>query len=206
MSHRSVTYSPPAGPPNTANTHTTVTRGLVVTQERDKEQEQRLARALEIISASMLPPQHTIDQIRKRIYSYLLGHKQEEAPRISEIKDIPRWKRVVLYLMGPPLDRLRSFSQYIILQIHILYNVTLMMVSIVSTPPLIFYVVGFVLFWAKVVYEMYRDVVHRDDQFHTSFLSRELALMATLSASYGVVMKFKTEAGIITEAWWSTLT
>ncbi|KAG7695536.1 hypothetical protein KL930_003534 [Ogataea haglerorum] len=206
MSHRSVTYSPPAGPPNTANTHTTVTRGLVVTQERDKEQEQRLARALEIISASMLPPQHTIDQIRKRIYSYLLGHKQEEAPHISEIKDIPRWKRVVLYLMGPPLDRLRSFSQYIILQIHILYNVTLMMVSIVSTPPLIFYVVGFVLFWAKVVYEMYRDVVHRDDQFHTSFLSRELALMATLSASYGVVMKFKTEAGIITEAWWSTLT
>ncbi|ESX02949.1 hypothetical protein KL918_002277 [Ogataea parapolymorpha] len=206
MSHRSVTYSPPPGPPNTANTHATVARGLVVTQERDKEQEERLARALEIISASMLPPQHTIDQIRKRIYSYLLGDNQVETVHINEVKDIPRWKRLIIYLMGPPLDGLRSFSQYVILQIHILYNVTLMMVSIVSTPPLIFYVVGFVLFWTKVVYEMYRDVVHRDDQFHTSFLSRELALMATISASYGVVMKFKTEAGIITEAWWSTLT
>ncbi|KAH3670543.1 hypothetical protein OGAPHI_001058 [Ogataea philodendri] len=202
---RSEALGPP-GPPNTPMTYATTSHGIVVAPERDKNQEERLARALEIISMSMLPPRHTLDDLRQRLYAWLIGKDKNEEITLQQVREVPRWKRFLIYLLGPPLDMFRSFSQYFILEAHILYNIPLLMVSIATTPPLIFYVIGFVLFWIKVIYELYRDIVHRDDPIHTSFLSRELALMATVSASYGVVMKFKTEAGVLTEAWWSTLT
>lgn len=71
------------------------------------------------------------------------------------------------------------------------------------TPPLFWFFIGFGLFWTKIVYEVYRDILHRDDQVYQSDLTKELSIMAAITATIGAVLKVKADKGLITEGWWT---
>ncbi|ODV86816.1 hypothetical protein CANARDRAFT_21803 [[Candida] arabinofermentans NRRL YB-2248] len=167
-----------------------------VVPSKEEVREQKIEEVLEIISQSMNPPQHLVDAMRSRTLVALDTY----APENSIIK------KLIVFLLGKPFSLARCFVNYFILEFYVIYNVTLLMVSIFDTPEIGYYILGFVLFWMSILFELYRDIVHRDDPFFRSNLSRELSLGAAMSASYGIVLKFKTQTGQITEDWWATWT
>lgn len=88
------------------------------------------------------------------------------------------------------------------MQIHLVYNLGLLYATFYSTPPLMAFVIGLTLFWMKVVYELYRDIMHRDDPLYSSNVPKEMSIAAAISASMGFVLNMKAQEGDLTDAWW----
>ncbi|GMM31114.1 hypothetical protein DAMA08_038590 [Martiniozyma asiatica (nom. inval.)] len=138
-------------------------------------------------------PNHKIDKFK----NYLLETLEPPDPQ----KD-SKWKKLVRFLLNNPLKIARFIWHYLLLQIHIFYNLWLFFSLFWSTPPLEFFCIGFALFWTKIIYEIYRDIMHKDDIFHQSNIPKEISIAAAISAGLGVIMRMKALNGEITESYW----
>lgn len=160
----------------------------VVESTVQKQREEGIAHALNVISQSMEPPPHFLDEYRERLLKYL-----------EELRNPDRWYwRCLRHLLNVPFFRLRTFWHYIIMPSPLFYNLALLLSLYFTTPPLIAFVVGVGLFWCKIVYELYRDIMHRDDIPYNSNVAKELSLLAACSAAIAVAMKMKADIGRMT--------
>jgi hypothetical protein len=164
----------------------------VVTTEERERRDMEMREALKTISLSMEPPPHNMDVGRL----WVLETLKENTSETSFIYVI------IDFLLGTPFEIVRAIWHYIILEIHLAYNLGLLYVTFYTTPPLIFFVIGLTLFWIKVIYEIYRDIMHRDDPNYSSNVPKEMSIAAAISASMGFVLNIKAQGGDITEAWW----
>lgn len=164
----------------------------VVTTEERERRDMEMREALKTISLSMEPPPHNMDVGRL----WVLETLKENTGDTSFIYVI------IDFLLGTPFEIVRAIWHYIILEIHLAYNLGLLYVTFYTTPPLIFFVIGLTLFWIKVIYEIYRDIMHRDDPNYSSNVPKEMSIAAAISASMGFVLNIKAQGGDITEAWW----
>lgn len=155
--------------------------------------ENRLMRSLGVVAASLEPPHHYVDDLR----DYLLKKFGSSSNRVVKI--------ISQTLLGSPYVIARWIWHYVILEIHLFYNLGLLYATIVTTPALVFYVVGITLFWLRIVYEIYRDVLHRDDPIYESDLTKEISVAAALTATMGYVVKLKMDDGLITSSWWTDI-
>jgi hypothetical protein len=167
-----------------------------VTTEAREIRDKQITHALNIISQSMEPPSHNADKYREWLLNEL---KPEE--EVSGSFNAKAYK-IVNFMMGTPFTVLRALWHYIILEIHLAYNLTLLYFTAITTPPLYFFVIGLILFWFKVIYELYRDIMHRDDPLYASNVAKEMSIAAAISASMGFVLNIKAQSGAITTAWW----
>lgn len=167
---------------------------FVTTTEREARDRQ-VTEALNIISQSMEPPIHNIDRYKDWILDKLRIDSLDERHQTMIYKFAD-------FMMGMPLTIFRAFWHYVIMEIHLVYNLGLLYVTFYTTPPLMAFVVGLTLFWMKVVYELYRDIMHRDDPIYSSNVPKEMSIAAAISASMGFVLNMKAQGGQITEAWW----
>lgn len=167
---------------------------FVTTSEREIRDKQ-VTQALGMISQSMEPPEHNIDKLK----NWILNHFHDDNKNKT---NQPIYYKLIDFLLDWPLWIFRQFWNYVILEIHLGYNLILLYVSFFITPSILFFVIGFTLFWIKIIYELYRDIMHRDDPVYQSLIPREMSFAAALSASFGFVMKVKAESGDITDAWW----
>jgi hypothetical protein len=164
----------------------------VVTTEERERRDMEMREALKTISLSMEPPPHNMDVGRL----WVLETLKENTGDTSFIYVI------IDFLLGTPFEIVRAIWHYIILEIHLAYNLGLLYVTFYTTPPLIFFVIGLTLFWIKVIYEIYRDIMHRDDPNYSSNVPKEMSIAAAISASMGFVLNIKAQGGDVTEAWW----
>lgn len=154
----------------------------------------QVAHALDIISRSMEHPPHKIDKYR----AWVLEELKSNDPNIEDKTGY----QVLQFLLGTPLNIARSFWHYVVLQIHLVYNLGLLYITFYSTPPVAFFVVGVTFFWIKVLYELYRDIMHRSDPLYSSGVAKEMSIAAAISASMGFILKLKAQGGELTDAWW----
>lgn len=167
---------------------------FVTTNERDLRDRQ-VTEALNIISQSMEPPFHNVDRYRDWLLDELRTSSSDDNENTLLYKAID-------FILGTPFDLIRSLWHYIILEIPLIYNLALLYYTFYQTPPLIFFVIGLTLFWMKVLYEIYRDIMHRDDPNYTSNVPKEMSIAAAISASMGFILNIKAQGGDITDAWW----
>ena len=167
---------------------------FVTTTERDVRDRQ-VTEALNIISQSMEPPVHNVDRYKDWLLDKLRIDNLDEQHQTAIY-------RVINFMTGLPLTLFRAFWHYVVMQIHLVYNLGLLYATFYSTPPLIAFVIGLTLFWMKVVYELYRDIMHRDDPLYSSNVPKEMSIAAAISASMGFVLNMKAQEGKLTSAWW----
>lgn len=167
---------------------------FVTTTERDVRDRQ-VTDALNIISQSMEPPVHNVDRYKDWLLEKLRIDTLDEQHQTAIY-------RVSNFMMGSPLMIFRAFWHYVVMQIHLVYNLGLLYATFYSTPPLMAFVIGLTLFWMKVVYELYRDIMHRDDPLYSSNVPKEMSIAAAISASMGFVLNMKAQEGDLTDAWW----
>lgn len=166
----------------------------LVESETQQRREQDIANALAIISQSMEPPPHFMDQYRDTLME-----------KLETVKNPDRWYwRWLRHLLTVPFFRIRSTWHYIILPAPLFYNLGLMFLLYFTTPPMAFFAFGVGLFWLKIVYELYRDIMHRDDVLYRSNVPKDLSIMAAISAGIGLILRMKAEAGEITLQWVSS--
>lgn len=171
---------------------------FVTTNEREIRDRQ-VTQALNMISQSMEPPVHKMDKFRDWIL-------KEFQPR-EEASVAEKWRySIINYLMGVPFTMSRAFWHYVVLEIHLVYNLMLLYATFLQTPPIIYFVIGITLFWIKIIYELYRDIIHRDDPIYASEVPKELSLAAAISATMGFILNMKAQAGEINLAWWTGAT
>lgn len=155
-----------------------------------RDRERRLMHAISVVTATLEPPHHYIDDLRNYIRDKL-DH--------SSLRIVRWWSN---FILGFPFVLLRAIWHYVILEMHLFYNLGLLYYTVIATPELIYYVIGMSLFWIRIVYEVYRDILHRDDPIYTSTMAGELSIAAAISAGMGFIVKIKMDQGIITESWW----
>lgn len=163
----------------------------LVESESQLKREQDIANALAIISQSLEPSPHLLDRYRKSLLE-----------KLENKQDPQRWYwRFSRHLLAAPFFRIRTIWHYLILPAPLFYNMGLLFALYFTTPPLVFFAVGLTLFWAKIVYELYRDVLHRDDMLYHSNVPKDLSLLAAITAGIGLILKMKAEAGEVTLQW-----
>ncbi|KAG0668823.1 hypothetical protein C6P42_004701 [Pichia californica] len=167
---------------------------FVTTHEREVRDRQ-VTQALNMISQSVEPPEHNVDRFKDWVLEFLYDENVSESKQHT-------YYFVAKYILGWPLWIARQIWNYVILQIHLAYNLTLLYASFFITPRIAFFVIGFTMFWVKIIYELYRDIMHRDDPVYNSNIPREMSFAAAISASFGFVLKVKAETGDISDAWW----
>jgi len=155
--------------------------------------ENRLMRSLAVVAASLEPPHHYVDDLRDSLLK-----RFERSPNTT-VKILSRT------VLGSPYSIARWIWHYVILEMHLFYNLGLLYATIVTTPALIFYVVGISLFWLRIIYEIYRDILHRDDPIYESDLTKETSIAAALAATMGFVVKLKMDDGLISSTWWTDI-
>lgn len=169
---------------------------FVTTDEREQRDIQ-LTQALNIISESMKPPDHNVDVIRNWVLDEC---KPNEGS--ADNSCYVYFYKLLAWFMGTPFTILRTIWNYIILEIHLVYNLGLLYLTFCATPPLCYFIIGLTLFWMKVIYEIYRDIMHRDDPAYVSQVPKEMSIAAAISASMGFVLNMKAKNGEINKAWW----
>lgn len=167
---------------------------FVTTEERDRRDRQ-VTNSLGMIAQSLEQPVHYTDVATNWLLDSL---RIEGLPEEMQ----PWYYKTVNFLVGYPFSILRTIWHYTILEINFIYNLTLLFVSFYRTPPVSAFVIGISLFWIKILYELYRDILHRDDALYQSNVPREMSLAAAISASMGFILKMKAQEGDITDAWW----
>lgn len=167
---------------------------FITTEEREQRDKQ-VTEALNIISQSMEPPVHNVDRYKNWLLKEFHTNEQEAANQSEFYKFLS-------FLLGTPLTLLRAFWHYVILEIHLAYNLVLLYSTFFVTPPIIYFIIGLTLFWIKVLYELYRDILHRDDPLYSSNVAKEMSIAAAISASFGFILNIKAQQGEINEAWW----
>lgn len=174
---------------------------FVTTVEREQRDKQ-VTEALNIISQSMEPPIHNVDRYKDWLLNGLKSDGTQNYGAYDGDTDENYLYRIMSFLLGTPLTIFRFFWHYIILEIHLVYNLLLLYFTVYATPPIFFFIIGLTLFWIKVIYELYRDIMHRDDPVYDSNIPKEMSIAAAISASFGFILNMRAQNGEITEAWW----
>ncbi|GMG21488.1 unnamed protein product [Ambrosiozyma monospora] len=98
----------------------------------------------------------------------------------------------------------RFIWHYVIMEIHLMFNLMLIFWSVVDTPPLLAFAIALILSWIRIIIEIYRDKLHVDEIGYESRTGRQLSITSALHASLGFILKAKIENGVIGSTWWAT--